>query len=219
MNEYRIVLADDHALLRQGIKGIIETSEDMAVIGEAGDGLELLNLLKRMTPDMVILDISMPNLRGFEATHEIKTSYPEIKILILSMHKQKEYLYHAFSAGAVGYLLKEDTDTELFTAIETVRKGELYVSPLLQKEITSDLLEIRRGAGKDADEKLTTREKEVLKLIAEGKSSKEIAALLFISSRTVEHHRASMMKKLRLKTIADLVKYAIQKGYTTIGGQ
>jgi len=218
MSTYRIVLADDHALLRQGVKSIIEASEDMKVIGEAGDGLELLNVLKGMTPDMVILDISMPNLRGFEATHEIRASYPEIKILILSMHRQKEYLYHAFSAGAAGYLLKEDTDTELFTAIETVRKGELYVSPLLQKEITSDLLEIGSGAGKTSDERLTTREKEVLKLIAEGKSSKEIAGLLFISTRTAEHHRASIMKKLKAKNIADLIKYAIRKGYTTIGG-
>jgi DNA-binding NarL/FixJ family response regulator len=217
MSPYRIVLADDHVLLRHGIKSIIETSKDIKVVGEADDGLELLEVLKCVTADMVILDISMPNLRGFEATCEIKSGYPDIKILILSMHKQKEYLYHAFSAGAAGYLLKEDTDTELFTAIETVRNSELYVSPLLQKEITSDLLEMRGSAGKGADEGLTTREKEVLKLIAEGKSSKEIAILLFISSRTVEHHRASMMKKLQLRTIADLVKYAIQKGYITIG--
>ena len=215
MNPYQIVIADDHALLRQGIISIIETSEGMEVIGEASDGLELLNMLKNITPHMVILDISMPKMRGFEATREIKSSYPDINILILSMHKKKEYLYHAFSTGASGYLLKEDTDTELFTAIETIRRGDVYVSPLLQKELTSDLISLSSGDGILPKEPLSTREREVLKLIAEGKSSKEIGKLLFISTRTVEHHRASIMKKLKLKSIADLVKYAIQKGYTS----
>ena len=216
MSPYQIVIADDHALIRQGIRSIIETSEDMEVIGEAGDGLELLNILKNITPHMVILDISMPKMRGFEATREIKSNYSDINILILSMHKKKEYLYHAFSAGVSGYLLKEDTDTELFTAIETIRQGEVYVSPLLQKEVTSDLVALSSGDGILPKEPLSTREREVLKLIAEGKPSKEIAELLFISARTVEHHRASIMKKLNLKQIADLVKYAIRKGYTTI---
>ena len=216
MNPYQIVIVDDHALLRQGIISIIETSQDMEVIGEASDGLELLSLLKMITPNMVILDISMPKMRGFEAAREIKSIYPHIKILILSMHKEKEYLYHAFSAGASGYLLKEDTDTELFTAIKTIQRDDVYVSPLLQKELTNDLIALSGGSGKLPEEPLSTREREVLKLIAEGKSSKKIAELLFISTRTVEHHRASIMKKLNLKQIADLVKYAIRKGYTTI---
>ena len=215
MNPYKIVLADDHILLRKGIKQIIETSDDMQVVGEAGDGLDLLNLLKTVTADMVILDISMPNLRGVEAAREIKMIHPDVKILILSMHKKKEYLYHAFSAGANGYLLKEDTDTELFSAIKTVRDGGAYVSPFLSKELTSDFINICKGTAKLPAEPLTTREREVLKLIAEGKSSKEVAELLFISVRTVQHHRASIMKKLNLKKTADLVKYAIRKGYTT----
>jgi len=212
---YRIVVADDHIMLLQGIKKIIEESKDMVVVGEASDGLELLNLLKKMTPDMVILDISMPNLRGIEATSELKMIYPEVKILILTMHKRKEYLYHALAAGADGYLLKEDTDTELFSAIEAVRQGETYVSPLLSKALTNDLVEIARGNHNRPEEPLTTREREILKLIAEGKSNKEIADLLFISIRTVQHHRASIMKKLDLKKVADLVKYAIRKGYTS----
>ena len=215
MTLYRIVLADDHILLRQGIKQIIEASADMKVVGEAGDGLDLLELLKKITPDMVILDISMPNLRGVEATREIKMIYPEIKILILSMHKKKEYLYHVFSAGANGYLLKEDTDTELFSAIKTVREDVIYVSPLLSKELTSDFIKIWQGNGKLPAEPLTTREREVLKLIAEGKSSKEVAELFFISPRTVQHHRANIMQKLNLKKTADLIKYAIRKGYTS----
>ena len=163
---------------------------------------------------MVILDISMPKLRGTEAIQEIKVLHPEVKILILSMHKEKEYIYHAFSAGADGYLLKEDTDTELFNAIKTVRDGESYLSPLLSKELAGDFIEIMSSGGKFPEESLTIREREVLKLLSEGKSSKEIAGLLFISTRTVEHHRANIMKKLNLKNITDLVKYAIQKGYT-----
>jgi len=128
VERYQVILADDHIMLRQGIRKIIEASEDMEVVGEVNDGLELLDLLKKVTPDMVILDISMPNLRGIEAAREIKMIHPEIRILVLSMHKKKEYVHHVFSAGAEGYLLKEDTDTELFTAIETIRRGERYLS-------------------------------------------------------------------------------------------
>jgi len=142
MNPYCILLADDHILLRQGIKKIIETSEDMLVVGEAGDGFELLEVLRKITPHMVILDISMPKMGGVEATRKIKAAYPEVKILILSMHKDKEYLYHVFSAGAEGYLLKEDTDTELFSAIESIRKGGIYLSPYFSKELVRDFLEI-----------------------------------------------------------------------------
>jgi len=162
---------------------------------------------------MVILDISMPNLRGIEATREIKMIYPDMKVLILTMHKNKEYLYHAISAGAEGYLLKEDADTELFSAIKTIRQGGIYISPLLSEELTDDLVQICRGSGKPSFDPLTTREREVLKLIAEGKSNKEIANLLFISVRTVQCHRANIMEKLNLKKTADLVKYAIRKGY------
>jgi DNA-binding NarL/FixJ family response regulator len=215
MNPYRIVLADDHIMLRQGIKKIIEESEDIVVIAEASDGLELLDVLKEMTPEMVILDISMPNLRGIEATREIKSSNPEVKVLILTMHKKKDYLYHALSAGADGFLLKEDTDTELFTAIKAIREGKIYVSPSFSAELTEDVAEICRGDGSFPVERLTTREKEVLKLVSEGKSSKEIADLLFISVRTVEHHRESIKRKLNLKKVADLVKYAILEGYTS----
>jgi DNA-binding NarL/FixJ family response regulator len=215
VNAYGIVLADDHVMIRNGIKKIIEESDDMKVIAETGDGLELLNLLKNINPHMIILDISMPNLRGIEATHEIKMVYREIKILILTMHKKKEYLYHALSAGADGYLLKEDTGKELLTAITKIRRGGIYLSPILSEELTDELIEFYRNGRKSLDDPLTTREKEILKLIAEEKSSKEIADLLFISVRTVGHHRASIMKKLNINKIAGLVKYAIQKGYTS----
>jgi DNA-binding NarL/FixJ family response regulator len=214
MNPYRIVVADDHNMFRQGLKRILSEMADLEVVGEVGNGLELLKRLNELTPHMVILDISMPNLRGIEAIREIKTIRPDAKILILTMHKDKEYLYQAISSGANGYLLKEDADTELFSAIETIRRGRIYLSPFLSEESKEDWAEIARGK-RDLPfaESLTTREKQVLKLIAEGKSSKEIADLLFISVRTVERHRANIMEKLNLKKTADLVKYAIKKGY------
>ena len=215
MNPYRIILADDHILLRQGIKKIIEESEDIVVIAEASDGLELLAVLKKMTPEMIILDISMPNLRGIEVSREIKSFNPEIKVLILTMHKKIDYLYHALSAGADGFLLKEDSDEELFTAIETIRRGRTYVSPSFSSELAEDMAKICRGEGSFPVEHLTNREREVLKLVSEGKSSKEIADLLFISVRTAEHHRESIKRKLNLKKVADLVKYAILEGYTS----
>ena len=218
MNSYQIVLADDHIILRQGIKKIIEEHGDFKVIGEAGNGLELLELLKTTTPDMVILDISMPNMRGIEAAKEIKISYPPMKILILTMHKKKEYIYYALSAGVEGYLLKEDTESELFSAIDMIRSGKTYVSSSFAVEITGELVQYYRGERKGSAEPLTTREKEVLKLIAEGKSSKDIASLLYISVYTVNNHRANILKKLKLKRTADLVRYAIDKGYISDQG-
>jgi DNA-binding NarL/FixJ family response regulator len=215
MEPYRIVLADDHVLVRQGLRRILEGMHDLEVTGEANDGLELLSLLKHLTPDLVILDIFMPNLRGIEAIHEIKKIHPEAKVLILTMHKDKEYLYLSLSAGAKGYLLKEDADKELFSAIEKIRQGKTYISPFFSEEVVDDLVQIGRGDARmifEADS-LTPREREVLKLIAEGKSSKEIANALFISVFTVNNHRASIMEKLKLNKSVDLVKYAIRKGY------
>lgn len=203
MDRYRIVVADDHVLIRQGLGKIINGNSELEVIGEAGDGVELLALLPTVTPHMVILDISMPNLRGIDAIHEIKKKYPEVKILVLTMHK--EYLHPALAAGADGYLLKEDADRDLFSAIENIRQGRVYLSPRL----TEELLGKRVPSG----ESLSPREKEVLTLIAKGKSNKGIAETLFISIRTVESHRAAIQKKLGLNSTADLVKYAIQKGY------
>jgi DNA-binding NarL/FixJ family response regulator len=213
---YHIVLADDHVMFRQGIKNILEKGDEFKVVGEAGDGLKLLELLNKVTPDMIILDISMPNLRGIEATREIKMILPEVKVLILSMHKDKEFVHSAISAGAEGYLLKEDADTELFAAINKIRNKCRYISPLLLTELTGELFQVHHsGQLAPQIEPLTTREREVLKLIAEGISNKEIADLLFISIRTVENHRANMMRKLNIKSVANLIKYAIRRGYTS----
>jgi DNA-binding NarL/FixJ family response regulator len=215
MSSYRITLADDHVLLRQGLRRIVEESSGLEVVGEAGDGMELLRLLNKTVPDLVILDISMPKLRGIEAISEIRSRHPDVKVLVLTMHRDKEYLYQAVSSGADGYLLKDDADTELFSAIRKIREGEFYVSPSL----SDALAECRQLAGGGeagppfAQECLTTREREVLKLIAEGRSSREIANLLFISARTVDHHRANIMLKLNLRKTADLIRYAFTKGY------
>lgn len=216
MDSYDIILADDHVLIRQGIKEIINQGESLRVIGEVGDGLSLLKLLNNKRPDMIIMDISMPKLRGIEAAKEVKSLYPEVKILVLTMHKDPEFLFHAFAAGVDGFLLKEDTNTELFSAIRTVRQNRPYVSPFFSKALVDNLVSTCRGDNTFHGDVLTTREKQVLKLIAEGKSNKEMADILNISLFTVQHHRANLMKKLDLDNIAELVKYAIRKGYTGI---
>jgi len=214
MDRYRLVLADDHAMFRHGMKRILSERSDLEVVGEARNGLDLMNLLKRVTPHLIFLDISMPELRGIEAISEIKRLHRGVKIVILTMHNDSDYLYQAISAGADGYLLKEDAERDLFSAIDSVRKGEIYLSSLLRAESMQDWAHLRRGTRQpSAAEPLTVRERQVLKLIAEGKTSKEIGDLLCISYRTVERHRANIMEKLDLNKTADLIRYAIQKGY------
>lgn len=203
MGSYRIVLADDHALFRQGLKKIINGVADLEVAGEAGDGAELLSLLDSTAAQMVILDVSMPKLRGIEAIREVKKRHPPLKTLILTMYR--EYLHQALSAGAEGYLLKEDADRQLFSAIENIRQGRRYVSPRLRGELAVD--------GVPLPEPLTLRETEVLKLIAAGRSNREIAGMLNISVRTAESHRATILDKLNLRNTADLVRFAIEKGF------
>lgn len=214
---FRILLADDHVMFRRAVRRIIESIADAEVVGEASDGFELLQLLKKISAHMTILDISMPNLRGLEAIHEIQIINPDVKVLILTMHNDMEYLYQALKAGAQGYLLKEDTDSELQSAIGALRKGGTYVSPLLSSQLADLFVQKSRPASDQSGrpkKPLTIRERQIVKLIAEGKSGQEVANLLFISSRTVQQHRSNVMKKLNIKKTADLVKYAIQKGYT-----
>jgi DNA-binding NarL/FixJ family response regulator len=208
VKNFEILLADDHAIFRMGIRKIIEEIDGVAVCGEANDGLELLELLKTTHPDLIILDISMPNLRGLEATEEIKKLYPGIKILLLTMHKKKSFVQLGLKAGADGFLLKEDADSELYRAIKSLKQGEHYFSPLLSS-IMFDLTRERPET-----EALTRREREILKLLAEGKKSQEIANILFVSIHTVRAHRYNLMKKLKLKSLADLVRYAISYEFT-----
>jgi DNA-binding NarL/FixJ family response regulator len=207
MTPYGILLADDHVLFRRGIRKIIERIEGLEVVGEANDGLELLQLLKHKTPALVILDISMPNLRGLEATREIKGLYPRVKVLLLTMHKTKKFLQQGLEAGVDGFLVKEDADTELLQAIQAIKSGGKFYSPLLSTQLAE--LALQKGE----TDPLTQREKEVAKLLAEGKSNKEIGDLLYISMYTVRRHRARIMHKLELKGLADMVRYAMEQGY------
>ena len=214
MTDYKIILADDHAMLREGIKKIIDDAAGLEVIGEASDGLMLLKLLKQAVPNMVILDVAMPKLRGIEAAQEIHKKFPEVVILFLSMHKSREYLQKALAAGARGYVVKEDSGSELIHAIQTIRGGGSYLSPMMMKELSDDPLGILSNRDRLSEDPLTTREREILQLIADGKTSKEIAQLLFISIHTVHNHRRNIKQKLDIRKNADLVKYALQHGYT-----
>jgi DNA-binding NarL/FixJ family response regulator len=214
MEPYRIVLADDHTMFRQGLKRILSEMAEVEVVGEATDGLELLNLMNTLSPQMVILDILMPNLRGIEAIPEIKKIHPEVKVLMLSMYSDIDFLNQAFSVGAHGYLVKKDAETQMFLAIEAVRRGEIYVTPSLSAELVADWAERNRThRTSNFSDPLTNREKEVLRLIVEGKTYKEIGELLSISSHTVVRHRTNIMDKLHLKKTSELIKYALKKAY------
>ena len=194
-------------MFRQGLKLIINQLEDVAIVGEAGDGLELLELLRKSTPDLIIMDISMPNLRGLEATREVKRLYPQVKVLILTMHKKKEFIRQALIDQADGVLLKEEPGSELLRAVQTIRSQEKYLSPLLSTMVASLVM------GKAEIDNLSSREREVLKLLAEGKKAQEIAEVLYISVFTVRRHRHNIMKKLNIQNFTDLVKYAISQDY------
>jgi len=213
---YRILIADDHPLFRDGLRRILCEKSDIEVVGEAEDGLEVLKplqelVLKKLMPQLVTLEISMPNLRGIEIIQDLKAKYPEMKILVLTMYKDKEYFYQSMFAGADGFFVKNEPGKELFAAIKKIRQGKQYVSPFMSEELARDPLD---EAWKIFQKRiLTTREIEVLNLIAEGKSNKEIGVLLSISIDTGENHRANIMNKLNLRGTADLTRYAIEKGY------
>ncbi len=211
---YKILLADDHVLFREVIKESIQRIPGLEVVGGVNDGLELLDFLKTTVPNMIVLDITMPNLQGIEVAREIKRLYPTVKILVLTMHKSREHVFRAISAGADGYLLKENAYADLISAINTIREGKNYISSLISKQM-ADIIRWQTSGGGRGDnlEPLTPREMQVLKYIADGKTSKEIAGILAISTLTVYNHRINMKKKLRIKRNADLIKYALEQGY------
>lgn len=213
MQTYRIILADDHTILRQGIKRLVEEIPGVEVLAEAQNGAELLDLMHLHTPDLVIADITMPGIGGIDATREIRRLYPDVKVLILTMHKRIEYLHHVLTAGAHGYLLKEDSNDELAQAIDTIRKGRRYITQSLAADMPDYFLRVGANDAAQLREPITAREQGILKLLAEGNCSREIAGLLGISVRTVQNHRANMMQKLGAKKTADLIKYAVDKSY------
>lgn len=206
-----VLLADDHALVRAGLRKLIESLPDIEVAGEADDGQALLLLAGQLQPNLVLMDIAMPGLNGLEATARLSKSHPQTRVLILSMHQGEDYVRQALRAGAAGYILKDAAPVELERALKTVLRGETYLSPAVSKGVMSDYVQrLRREA--TPSEALTPRQREVLQLIAEGESTKEIARRLKLSVKTVETHRSQLMKQLDLHEVAALVRYAIRTG-------
>ncbi|MCK4250880.1 response regulator transcription factor [candidate division WOR-3 bacterium] len=208
----KIFIADDHTIIRDGLRRIIEEVHGYKVVGETGDGLQILPLIRKLKPDIILLDISMPNLRGIEAIHKIRKVDKKVKILVLTMHKNEDYVYECFIFGAQGYILKDDAATELMFAIESIKRNKAYVSPSFSSDVIKNLVERSSTKSGSSFGVLTQREREILKLIAEGKTSKRAAKLLGISPRTVEHHRLSIMRKLGVSNTARLIRYAIENG-------
>jgi DNA-binding NarL/FixJ family response regulator len=208
-----IVLADDHTILREGLKVLLSADPKFKIIGEAEDGREAVRCVEKMNPDLMLMDLSMPRMSGMEAIREIKKRYPGTKIIALTVHKTEEYLHTTLQAGADGYVLKDATHDELVLAIKNVMKGKSYLSPGVSEKVIEGYLERKEGVIPDSPwETLSQREREVLKLIAEGYKNKEIAEDLCISLKTVEKHRANLMKKLDLHNAAALTVYAMQRG-------
>lgn len=212
MAPYRIVIADDHSLIRQGLKSLIRADSTLLVVGEASNGLDLLERLREQLPDMVIVDITMPRLNGIEVVDKIKNLYPQVALLVLTMHSGNHYFYQAMAAGADGYLIKDDSDKELLTAIGTIRAGKPYVSSQLSSELAGGLISGFRNHHASPMFALSSREKQVLHLVVQGLSSKEIGRALGLSPRTVDHHRASVLKKFKMKNTVDLVNHVVSNG-------
>ncbi|MDD2903424.1 MAG: response regulator transcription factor [Syntrophales bacterium] len=209
-HSYQIIIADDHPLFREGVKRIIDDVPSLQVVGEVGDGMELLAILPESLPDMVILDLTMPGLHGTDITKEVKKLYPQVKVLILTMHKSKEHLSRVIMAGADGYLLKENAFGDLISAIDTIRQGGSYISNLMSNQMIDFFRQKFRSEPGDV---LSYREKEVLSLLVAGKSSKEIAGHLSLSAATVHAHLGKIKRKLDIKNNAELIRYGLQKGY------
>jgi len=214
MKHLRVLLADDHTLVRAGLRKLLESIANVEVIGEADNGLALLELAEKLQPDLVLMDISMPGLNGLETTARIVQGWPGIRVVILSMHQNEEYVRQALRHGAVGYLLKDSAPLELDLAIRAVQRGETFLSPAVSQGVVSDYVQRLRSDETPADP-LTPRQREVLTLIAEGRSTKEIARILDLSVKTVDTHRSQMMRQLDIHEVAGLVRYAMRNGLIT----
>jgi two-component system response regulator NreC len=213
MKKIRLLVADDHKIFRQGIKKLLEEQNDLQVVGEAADGREAVKKAEELKPDLVLMDVAMADLNGLQATRLIKKSLPDAKVLMLTMHKNEEYVLQSFQAGASGYVLKEGAVEELVTAIHSVYGNKSFLSPTISKTVVDAYLrKMETGKMETPFDLLTDREREVLQMIAEGYTNREVAKSLYISVKTVEAHRAHIMQKLDIHEVAKLVKYAIQKG-------
>ena len=211
----RILLVDDHAIVRHGLSRSIQQQEDMEVVGQASDGHAAVELARELAPDVIVMDISMPGLNGIDATREILRTSPDTRVVGLSMHSAKRYVREMFRAGASGYLLKDCEFDELVQTIRLIAQGQTYISPSIGRVVTENYIHDGSENNDNAFSVLTPREREILQLISEGNNTKQIAARLFISPKTVEAHRLRIMKKLDIHNIALLTKYAIQEGLTS----
>ena len=213
MKKIRVLLADDHKLIRGGLRLLVEQQPDLAVVGEANDGREAVSLAKSLKPDVAVMDIGMPNLNGVEAALQITQAHPEVAVVMLSMHSDESYILRALKSGAKGYLLKDSAESDLIRAIHAVAGGKSFFSPAVSKVLLDDYVrKLKRTGAEDVYDLLTPREREILQLVAEGKSNKDVANLLNLSVYTVETHRSNIMQKLNLKGVPELILFAVRKG-------
>lgn len=212
MKKIRVFIVDDHIMLREGIKKLINSDSGFDIVGESGDGSEAVELVNKLKPDIVLMDISLPSLNGIEATRRIKRDNPKIKVLALTMHDNEEYLSQMLQAGASGYILKKAAVSELRNAIDAINRGESYLYPSSARHLIGSFLKRVESGGKSSIDGLTSREQEVLILIAEGKTNKEIAKHLQLSVKTIESHRSNIFEKLGINDRIEAVRYAIRRG-------
>ena len=213
MRKIRILLADDHQLMRSGVRLMLEREADLTVIGEASDGREAVSLAKSLKPEVVVMDIGMPNLNGIEAARQMTQENAELAIVMVSMHSDETYVLRALKAGARGYLLKDSAEADLIKAVHAVAGGKSFFSPAVSRLLLDDYVrKLKRTGTEDAYDLLTPREREILQLIAEGKSNKDVANLLDLSVYTVESHRSNLMEKLNIKGLPELILYAVRRG-------
>ena len=213
MRKIRVLLADDHQLMRSGVRLMLERQADLEVVGEASDGREAVALATSLKPDVVVMDIGMPSLNGIEAAHQMTEERPELAVMILSMHADESYVLRALRAGARGYLLKDSAEADLIRAVHVVAGGKSFFSPAVSKLLLDDYVrKLKRSGTDDPYDLLTPREREVLQLVAEGKSNKDIANLLNLSVYTVESHRSNLMEKLHLNGLPELILFAVRRG-------
>jgi DNA-binding NarL/FixJ family response regulator len=212
----KILLADDHRIMRQGLRALLQEQPAMSVVGEAENGRKAVQLAKELSPDVVIMDVTMPDMNGIEATAQIKAALPKIRVIALSIHTDRRFVVQMFKAGASGYLLKDCAFEELARAIRTVAGGQPYLSPGIAGVVLEEVLRTPAGGGGPGTQALSSREREVLQLTAEGRSMKEIGVALNVSVKTVETHRRQIMTKLGVNSVAEMTKYAIREGLTPL---
>lgn len=212
----KVLLVDDHAIIREGLRSLLEKQPEMEVVADTDDGRKAFDLVRELLPDIVIMDITMKGLNGIEATRQIIAEFPKVKVIALSIHSKRRYVADMLSAGAAGYILKECLFDELVKAIKAVAAGGSYLSPRIADVVVSDYVKRLSATAYSPFEALKTREREVLQLVAEGKSTKQIALELHVSTKTIEANRRQIMEKLNIHSVAELTKYAVREGLTTL---